>query len=220
MMACLLLSACNDKDIDGALRVFKNFVLLDEEGYRLSIAEGTYEAEFTYKTRDGNIELEIDDVVAGYDRDFLFNLPDLSNTVVSYDSETKTEQVRWRLPASATGQTLDAEVVISNRIISEKPPQIYLDRCQAYRGIKGGISGLLGFYKRNRDNDRTRSGGIVGQRIYSVASYTESYLSVAINLVDGEKTVAMFEGTERRQYRNLLWEGKCGEYDRPILRRN
>ena len=71
-MACLLLSACNDKDIDGALKVFKSFVLLDEEGYHLSIAEGTYEAEFSYKTRDGSIEVEIDDVVGGYDRDFIF----------------------------------------------------------------------------------------------------------------------------------------------------
>ena len=220
MMACLLLSACNDKDIDGALRVFKSFVLMDEEGYRLSIAEGTYEAEFSYKTRDGSIELEIDDVVAGYDRDFIFKLPNLDGTVVTYNLETKTEQTRWRLPASATGQTLDAEVVISNRIVSEKPPQVYWDRCQAYRGIKGGISGLLGSHKRNRDNDGTRSGGIARQHIYSVASYTESQLSVAINLVDGEETVALFEGTERRQYRNLLWEGKCGEYDRPVLRRN
>lgn len=216
----LLLFSCNDKDIDGVLKVFSDFVLVDEEGFRLSISEGTYEAEFSYDTRDEAIELEIDDVVAGYDRDFLFSLPDLDNTVVSYDPESKTEQTRWRLPSSATGQTVEAEVVISNKIISKKPPQVYWDRCNAHLGIWGGLSGLLDMRNNRRHDPHSRSGGSVSQHIYSVSSYTESQLSVAVSLVVGEETVALFEGTERRQYRNLLWVGKCGDYERPVIRRD
>ena len=219
MMTFLLLSACNDKDVEGVLRVFKSFVLVDEEGYRLSIAEGTYEAEFSYDTGDKAIELEIDDVVAGHDRDFLFSLPNLDGTVVTYDTASKTEQTRFNLPASATGQTVDAEVVVSNRIISESPPQVYWDRCNAHIGIWGGLSGLLN-PSRNRHDPHSRSGGSISQHIYSVASFTESQLSAAVSIVVGEETVALFEGSERRQYRNLHWVGKCGDYDRPVLRRD
>lgn len=221
MMTFLVLSACNDKDIDGVLQVFKSFVLMDEDGYRLSIAEGTYEADFTYKTRDGSIELEIDEVVAGYDRDFLFSLPDLSKTVVSYNIASKTEQTRFKLPSSATGQTVDAEVVISNRIISKKPPQVYWDRCNAYIGIWGGLSGLLNPNNNRQDSHRrSRSGNTRSEHIYSVSSFTESQLSAAVNIVVNEETVALFEGSERRQYRNLHWVGKCGDYDRPVIRRD
>ena len=214
----LLLVACNDKDIDGVLKVFENFTLMDDEGYHLSITSGTYEAEFNYDRRDASIELEIDEVVAGYDRDFMFSLPNLDNAVISYDKESKTEQMRLQLPASDTGQTLDAEVVISNRIISQKAPQIYWDRCNAYRGIKGGIGGLLGMHKRESSGGAGAGG--LAKHIYSVASLTESQVSVAISFVDGEETVALFEGTEHRKYRALHWEGKCGEYDRPVIRRD
>ena len=218
-MLSLLMVSCNDKDIDGMLKVFSDFTLMDEDGFRLSISAGTYEAEFSYDKQDDAIELEIDDVVAGYDRDFLFSLPNLDDAIVEYDGETKTEQVRYHLPASETGQTVDAEVVVSNRIISQKPPQVYWDRCNAHIGIWGGLHGLLD-ESRNRHNPHSRSGGSISQHIYSVASFTESQVSVAISLVVGEETVALFEGTERRQYRNLLWVGECGDYDRPVIRRD
>ena len=214
-----LLVSCNDKNIDGMLKVFTSFTLTDEDGYDLSISEGTYEAEFSYKSRDAMIEMEIDDVVAGYDRDFRFSLANLNVAAVSYDMESQTERLRLRLPASDTGQPVDAEIVISNTIISKKPPQVYLDRCNAHLGIKGGLAGLLNSHKERR-NPHSRSGGSMGQRIYTVAAFTKSQLNVAVSLSMGEETVAMFEGTRHMQYRDLLWEGKCGAYERPVIRRD
>ena len=214
-----LLVSCNDKDIDGVMKVFKSFTLTDEDGYNLSISEGTYEAEFNYKSRKDAIELEIDAVVADYDRDFMFNIPDLSNAVVSYDLDTKTERMRIDLPSSATGQPVHAEVVISNKIISKKPPSVYWDRCSAYIGTQGGLSGLLGIAEQPDISGASGTGGLA-RHVYTVSSFTESQLSVAISIVDGEETVALFEGTENRRYRELHWAGKCGEYDRPVIRRD
>ena len=214
-----LLVSCNHKSIDGMLKVFTSFTLTDEDGYDLSISEGKYEAEFSYKLHDAAIELEIDDVVAGYDRDFVFSLANLNVAAVDYSVESHTEQMRLRLPASVTGQTVDAEVVISNTIISKKPPRVYWDRCNAYYGIKGGLRGLLGLHDR-RDSSVGVNSGSVTNHIYTVAALTESQLSVAVSLSAGEETVALFEGTKRMQYRDLLWEGECGAYERPVIRRD
>ena len=90
-----LLVSCKDKNIDGMLKVFTGFTLTDEDGYDLSISEGTYEAEFSYRSRDAMIEMEIDDVVAGYDRDFRFSLANLNVAAVSYSMESQTSRCAY-----------------------------------------------------------------------------------------------------------------------------
>ena len=212
----LLLVSCNDKDIDGVLKVFKSFVLTEEDGHRITIPEGMYEAEFSYKSKIDAIELEIDNIYRDDESEFMFSKPDPDNGLaVNYDSESRTERLHLNLPASATGQPVHAEVVISNKIISQQEPQVFSDRCGAYHGTKGGLLGLLGFHKAQYSTPIGR-----GSRIYTVSTPTESLLSVAISLVHGEETVALFEGTERRKYRELHWKGKCGDYGRPVIRRD
>lgn len=215
----LSLLACNDKDVDGVLKVFKSFVLTEEDGLQITIPEGMYEAEFSYKSKKDEIELEIDNIYLDDDSEFVFNKPDPDNgSVVSYDAESRTEKLRLNMPASATGQPVRAEVVISNKILVQKRPQIFWDRCGAYYGTKGGLLGLLGIKRQPRSlGGRSGSVGSLSSHIYTVSSPTESQLSVAINLVHDEETVALFEGTERRRYRELHWEGKCGEYERPVI---
>ncbi len=218
-----LLVSCNDKDIDGVLKVFKSFVLTEEDGGQITIPKGEHEADFSYKSREDAIELEIDSLFGGGDRDFMFSRPDPDDgAIVSYDTETRTERLRLNLPSSVTGQPVHAEVVISNRIIVRKKPQIFWDRCGAYHGTRGGLLGLLGFNKRHGRDGRQagRGTGDLASHIYTVSSPTESRVSVAINIVHGEETVALFEGTERRRYRELYWKGECGDYSRPILRKD
>ena len=211
-----LLVSCNDNDIDGVLEVFTSFTLTDEDGYHPSIAEGMYEGDFNYKAHKERAELEIDDVVAGYDRDFRFNVANLAAMIIAHDTEDVTERVAVYLPSSVSGQAVDAEIVVSNTIISKDPPRVYWDRCSANIGIKGGLAGLLNMNKKEKR--RHRGGG--RQHIYSVSSHTESELSVSIDFIVGEETVATFRGAERRKYRDLMWVGECGEYNRPVIRRN
>lgn len=218
----LLLVSCNDKDIDGVLKVFKSFVLIEEDGHQITIPAGMYEAEFSYKSKSDAIELEIDDIYRDDESEFMFSKPDPDNDLaVNYDSENRTEQLRLNLPSSATGQPVHAETVISNKIISQQKPQVFWDRCGAYYGTKGGLLGLLGIQKTQRSSgERGRGVGSLSRHIYTVSSPTESLISVAISLVHDEETVALFEGTERRKYRELHWEGKCGEYERPVIIRD
>ena len=211
-----LLVSCNDKDIDGVLKAFKSFALTDEDGRQITIEPGTHGADFSYKARDKEVELEIDDLY-GDDRDFIFSVLDLDAGMVAYDVEGRTEQMRLWLPSSVTGQTVKAEIVVSNTIISQKPPRVFWDRCNAYLGVKGGLAGLLGLHERS---GRGGGHGGLAQHIYTVSSPTKSQLSVKVSLVAGEETVAVFEGSERRKYRDLLWEGKCGDYARPVIRRD
>ena len=213
-----LLVSCNDNDIDGVLEVFTAFTLTDEDGYHLSIAEGTYEGDFNYKAHKERAELEIDDVVAGYDRDFMFNVANPADMITLHDMEDVTERISVYLPSSVSGQAVDAEIVVSNTIISKKPPRVYWDRCGAHIGIKGGLVGLLNMNKRERH--RHRRGGSIGQYVYTVSSRTKSEISISIDFIVGEETVATFRGAERRKYRDLMWEGECGDYDRPVIRRD
>lgn len=216
LLVLLLLLSCRDKDVDGVLKVFRSFTLIDEDGRRITVPEGMHSAEFTYKWSDSDVELEIEEIDGGEDRDFDFKAP-----LVDEDDVTITkheEQVKMSLLSSVTRQPVGAEVVIRNVIKSRSRPKVFWDRCTAYRGVKDGMLGYLKIKDKKREN-RTGGHGGLASHIYSVSSWVESQLSVMVAFNDGEEVVAVFEGNSNLDYRDLLWEGECGSYERPIIRR-
>ena len=141
LAALLLLLSCNTEKVKGVLRVFSSFTLTDEDGRRISLPVGTHAAEFTYKWHDMDIELEIKDIDAGKDRDFDFKAPAVDENDVS-TSKTE-ERVKMYLPASDTGQGVNAEVQLINIITKREKPDVFWDRCNAYHGSKGGAFSVI-----------------------------------------------------------------------------
>ena len=110
MATMLMLSACND--IDGRMTVYADFMLVDEDGRHITLPAGTHEAEFTYKSRKGEIEIEVKDIDNGKDRDFEFQIPDLSK------EDFHKERLELHFPATTGDRELDTRMLITNKILS------------------------------------------------------------------------------------------------------
>lgn len=215
LLSLVWLVSCNSEDVDGILKVLRNFELIDEDGRRVDIATGAHRAELSYKWSDGDIELEIDKIDGGKDRDFDFKAPTVGDSDVT--TSKKEERVRMSLLSAATGQPISAEVVIHSKIISRDAPEVFWDRCNAYYGAENGIVGHLRLRTEDYDHDANRPRGGVFSHIYTVSSVVKSQLSVTVMFHDGEDMVAMFEGKEKIEYRDLLWEGECDSEYRPVI---
>lgn len=99
LSAVLLLSSCND--IDGRLKVFKNFALVDEDGHTRQIKAKTYSADFSYDRDKKEVELEIDDFYRGKDIDFEFHVPHMS------EIDFGSEEIEIEVLAADSGQDVD-----------------------------------------------------------------------------------------------------------------
>ena len=122
LMAMLMLSACND--IDGKITVYDDFMLVDEDGRHIMIAKGTHAAEFSYRIYKHEIELEIEGIDNGKDRDFEFQIPDLS------DEDFHQERLELHFPTNGGGRELDTNMVITNTIMSAGELQGRFYRCR------------------------------------------------------------------------------------------
>lgn len=124
LMATFLLSACND--LDGNIKVFSDFMLVDEDGREVMITTGTHEAEFSVDVSDGEVELEIDDIDNGRDRDFEFQIPDMSN------EDFRQERLELHFPATVGDRELDTRVLITNKIMHREGPIGEYYRCREH----------------------------------------------------------------------------------------
>lgn len=109
----LLLGACND--IDGRLRVFKDFSLVDEDGRQRQIAAGKYSADFSYDRSKHEIELEIDDFDRGKDIDFEFHVPHMDE--IDFDSD----EIEVEVLAADNGQSVDLNALIAREVTVDGP---------------------------------------------------------------------------------------------------
>lgn len=103
-LGILLLSGCND--IDGRLKVFQNFSLVDEDGRTRQITAQNYSADFSYDRRKKEIELEIDNFYRGKDIDFEFHVPHMS------DIDFGDEEIEIEVLAADSGQDVDLNAYI------------------------------------------------------------------------------------------------------------
>ena len=104
LLALLLLSGCND--IDGRLKVFKDFVLVDEDGRTRQINAKTYSADFSYDRSKKEVELEIDDFDRGKDIDFEFHVPHMS------EIDFRSPEIEIEVLAADSGQDVDLNALI------------------------------------------------------------------------------------------------------------
>lgn len=119
-----MLSGCND--IDGKITVYADFMLVDEDGRHVMITEGTHLADFSYKARKGEIEIEIDDIDNGKDRDFEFQVPDLKK------EDFRKERLELHFPATVGDRELDTKMLVTNKILSKEGPRGDFYRCREY----------------------------------------------------------------------------------------
>ena len=174
----LMLSACND--IDGKLNAYVSFMLIDEDGRRVIIPAGTHVAEFSYKTRKHEVEIEIKGIDNGKDRDFEFQLPaDLR------DEDFRKERLELHFPTMVGNRELDTDMLITNKILSKKGPHGHYRRCRE----RGSAIYLLR--------------PIIS---YEVKRVTH----VVARIRSGEETMALFEASKRKQGREVVWKGECG----------
>jgi len=103
-LGLLLLSGCND--VDGRLKVFKNFSLVDEDGHTRQITAQNYSADFSYDRKKKEIELEIDDFYRGKDIDFEFHVPHMS------DIDFSDREIEIEVLAADSGQDVDLNAYI------------------------------------------------------------------------------------------------------------
>ena len=104
LLALLLLAGCDD--IDGHLKVFKNFSLVDEDGRTHEIKAKTYSADFSYSRKKKEVELEIDDFYRGKDTDFEFYVPHMS------EIDFGSEEIEIEVLAADSGQEVDLNALI------------------------------------------------------------------------------------------------------------
>ena len=141
MAVMLMLSACND--IDGKMTVYADFMLVDEDGRHVMISEGTHKAEFSYRTSKSEIEIEIKDIDNGKDRDFEFQIPDLS------EEDFHKERLELHFPATAGDRELDTKMLITNKVLSQEGPIGNYYRCRE-RGSAIYLLRPVVFFKTNR----------------------------------------------------------------------
>ena len=104
LLVLLLLTGCND--IDGRLKVFQNFSLVDEDGRTRQINAKTYSADFSYDRKKKEVELEIDDFDRGKDIDFEFHVPHMS------EIDFRSDEVEIEVLAADSGQDVDLNALI------------------------------------------------------------------------------------------------------------
>ena len=104
LLVLLLLSSCND--IDGHLKVFQNFSLVDEDGRTRQINATTYSADFSYDRRKKEVELEIDDFDRGKDIDFEFHVPHMA------EIDFRSAEIEIEVLAADSGQDVDLNALI------------------------------------------------------------------------------------------------------------
>lgn len=127
LMTMFMLSACND--IDGKITVYADFMMVDEDGRHVMIPEGTHLADFSYKARKGEIEIEIEDIDNGKDREFEFQVPDLSK------EDFRKERLELHFPATVGDRELDTKMLITNKTLSKTGPQGDFYRCREYGSV-------------------------------------------------------------------------------------
>ena len=104
LLVLLMLTGCND--IDGRLKVFQNFSLVDEDGRTHEIKAKTYEADFSYSRKKKEVELEIDDFYRGKDTDFEFYVPHMS------EIDFNSDEIEIEVLAADSGQDVDLNALI------------------------------------------------------------------------------------------------------------
>ncbi len=100
-------------DIDGKIDVYQDFALVDEDGRYIELSAGTHEADFSYNIGKGEIELEIDDIDNGKDRDFEFQIPGLSK------EDFHKERLQLHFSDVAGDRDLEARLLVTNEILSK-----------------------------------------------------------------------------------------------------
>lgn len=123
LLGALLLVSCND--IDGTLKVFTDFVLIDEDGDEVTLASGRHSAEFSWKRKKAEVELEVDDIVRGDDRDFEFAVEEVA------DIDFRLARIELEVSSEESGQPVDANLLVTNAMEQEEPVAT-MQRC---RGI-------------------------------------------------------------------------------------
>ena len=141
LMAMFMLSSCND--IDGKVTVYADFMLVDEDGRHVTIPAGTHMAEFSYSISDSEIELEIKDIDHGKDRDFEFQIPDVSQ------EDFRKDSLELHFPATAGDRELDTKMLVTNKTMSKKGPIGDFYSCREHGSAMYSYRPVV-FYKANR----------------------------------------------------------------------
>lgn len=124
LIALLTLTACNE--IDGKITVYADFMLVDEDGRHIMITTGIHMAEFEYKPQKREIEIEIKDIDNGKDRDFEFEVPDLSS------EDFHKERLELHFPATAGDREMDTKMLITNKVLSKGDLRANFYRCREH----------------------------------------------------------------------------------------
>ena len=120
LLGMLLLVSCND--IDGTLKVFTDFVLIDEGGREVTLPSGTHSAEFSWKRKKAEVELEVDDIVGDDDRDFEFEVEEVA------DLDFRLSRIELEVSSEESGQPVDANLLVTN-VMEQKAPVATTRRC-------------------------------------------------------------------------------------------
>ncbi len=130
-------------DIDGKITVYDDFMLVDEDGRHITLTEGTHTAEFSYKIRKGELEIEIDDIDNGKDRDFEFQIPNLT------EEDFRKESLELHFPNTPGDRELDTKMLVTNKILSKKGPYGNYYRCRERGSVIYSYRPVV-FYLANR----------------------------------------------------------------------
>lgn len=121
LLGVLLLASCND--IDGTLKVFTDFVLIDEGGREVTLPSGTHSAEFSWKRKKAEVEMEVDNIVGDDDRDFEFEIDEVA------DLDFRLSRIELEVSSEESGQPVDANLLVTN-VMEQKAPVAVMQPCR------------------------------------------------------------------------------------------
>ena len=181
LMVMFMLSSWNDKDIDGKMTVYADFMLVDDDGRHVTITAGTHMTEFSFKPNDDKIELEIKDIDDDDDRDFEFQVPGLSK------KDFYKEKLELHFPNTAGDRELDTKMVLTNTLLS-----------------KGALMGV--FYRC-----REHSSAVYSYRpVVFYRAKRVTHIAVQISSNEETLALFEATKRSNKQKREIVWTGECG----------
>ena len=180
LVVMFMLSSWND--IDGKITVYADFMLVDEDGRHVTIHAGTHMAEFSYKHRKGEIELEIKDIDDGHDRDFEFQIPGLSK------KDFHKERLELHFPTTAGDRELDTKMVITNTLLSKVSLIGDFYRCREHGSAVYSYRPVVFYHAK---------------RVTHVAAHISSN-EETLALFEATKH-------SKKHKREIIWTGECGD---------
>ena len=182
LMVMFMLSAWDDKDIDGKMTVYADFMLVDDDGRHVAIPAGTHMTEFNFKPKHDEIELEIKDIDGDDDREFEFHVPGLSK------KDFYKDKLELHFPNTAGDRELDTKMVLTNTLLSKGELMGAFNRCREHGSAVYSYRPVV-FYRAKRI----------------------THIAVQISSGEATLALFQATQSSNKRKRQVVWTGECGD---------